>query len=524
MRNSLVFLCLLTFPVTVQSQSVNFSEHIAPLIYNHCTSCHRPGEIGPFPLTNYSEVASWGPMIQYVTDIGYMPPWKPEIGYQQYRNENYLTAAEVQKIADWVNQGMPQGDPALEPPLPIFPSGSQVGNPDTVLTFAQSYLHLGNNEDEYRYFVLPTGLIQDRDLVALEIRPGNKSIVHHTLVWQDTTGQAAAEDAATPEYGYEGNTGSAGLSGLNSQLPGYVPGVKPIVYTDGIGYRLFAGSDLKIQMHYAPTVTDEYDSSSINLFFAPQPVTRYLKSHVMIALPGVLTNGPFIIPANQVKVFHGQYTVPTDISMVGIGPHMHMLGQYWKVYAVKPNGDTIPLININEWDFNWQGGYNFRSLLPLPAGSVIHAYAKYDNTNNNINNPNNPPQLVTWGENTSDEMFYLPLLFLDYQTGDENITFNDSTGITGLASLISSDKLYPIHPNPGSGIVKIGFTLERGDIVSLKVMDVNGRLVNTIIRNQFCLPGFHTNELDVSTLPTGIFNVVLETSGGRYAQKLIVRH
>jgi hypothetical protein len=419
---------------------------------------------------------------------------------------------------------MPQGDPALEPPLPVFPTGSQVGNPDTVLSFTQSYLHIGNNEDEYRYFVLPTGLNQDRDLVALEIRPGNKSIVHHTLVWQDTTGQAAAEDAATPEYGYEGNTGSAGLSGLNSQLPGFVPGVKPIVYTNGIGYKLFAGSDLKIQMHYAPTMTDEYDSTSINLFFASQPVTRYLKSHVMIALPGVLTNGPFIIPANQVKVFHGQYTVPTDISMVGIGPHMHMLGQFWKVYAVKPNGDTIPLININEWDFNWQGGYNFRSLIPLTAGSIIHAYAKYDNTTGNVNNPNNPPQLVTWGENTSDEMFYLPLLFLDYQTGDENIVFNDSTGTVTSVNTVTKDKLYPISPNPSSDVVRIGFTIEKGEFITLSLYDVHGSQVKELINKRFCLPGLHTQDMDVSNLPSGIYNVVLEIAGTVQSQKLLVRH
>ena len=222
----------------VHAQVPTWSEQVAPIIFTHCTSCHRPGEIAPFSLTKYEEAVAWGGMISYVTDIRYMPPWKPDPNYgAKYLRENYLSDAEIALIRDWVDGGMPQGDPAKEPPLPVFPDGSQIGTPDLVLSFAQTHLHPGNGVDEYRYFVLPTGLKQPRNLVALEMRPGNKQIVHHALVWADSTSQAAAFDAQTPEYGFLGS-GTSGIGNLGEQLPAYVPGVRPHLFTNGIAQRI----------------------------------------------------------------------------------------------------------------------------------------------------------------------------------------------------------------------------------------------------------------------------------------------
>lgn len=516
---SLLFLLALLGSANAIAGSATYCSDIAPIIYNHCTSCHRSGEIAPFPLTNYTEVSMWGGMIKYVTSIKYMPPWKPDKHYQQYQKENYLSDSEIAKIADWVDNGMPKGDPALEPPLPVFPTGSQIGTPDMVLSFAKSYTHIGNNEDEYRYFVLPTGLTTDKDLIALELRPGNKSIVHHTLVWQDTTGQAALDDAATTEYGY---TSGSASTGLDNQLPGYVPGQKPQLFTNGIAYKLYAGSDLKLQMHYAPKTSDETDSTTINLFFASKPATRYLQSFVMVPIAGILTNPPFVMPANTIKTFHGQVTSPTDVSMVGVAPHMHKLGMDWKVYAVKPSGDTINLIKIDEWDFNWQGAYYFKKLTPLPAGSVIHAYASYDNTTGNINNPNSPPKLITWGEGTSDEMYYLPLIYLDYQPGDDTITF-ESTGIASQNYYQVQDKLYPVSPNPGSENINIGFTLATGTNLSLGLYNMLGQEVCEIVSKGYYLPGLHRLSYDVSKLASGNYTLLMNTGSGKYSQLISIK-
>lgn len=502
------------------AQSVTFSEHIAPIIYKHCTSCHRPGEIGPFPLTNYQEVSSYANTIQAVVESGYMPPWKADPTYQRYQKENFLTSEQKQLISDWVNQGAQQGNPDLLPPLPVFPSGSQVGVPDLVLSFAQSYNHEGNNTDSYHYFVLPTGLTETKKIKAVEFRPGNPRIVHHALIWEDTTGEARAADLATPEYGYSGAQGGGTNLG-QMQLPAYVPGAQPVVYSNGITQLLHAGSDLKIQVHYAPTSTNETDSSTVNIFFENENANRILRGAIMVPIPGILQNGPFEIPANQTREFHGKFNVPVNVSLYSVSPHSHLLGTHWKVYAVEPNGDTIPIISIPEWDFNWQGSYQFKRLIKVSAGSVIHAFAGYDNTVNNIYNPNSPPQLVTWGEGTADEMFYLPINYLIYQPGDENIIFEDET--IGIADLIANqNNRLTAFPNPSSGVLNVGFTLSSIENIDLNIVDIKGKRLVSIESNKLHLQGYHTKEIDISNLDSGVYFVELLTNEAKRVSKVVL--
>lgn len=507
--------------------SPTWSEDVAPIVFKHCTGCHRPGEIAPFPLTNFAEASAWGSMLRYVTDIRYMPPWKPDpaLGVE-YLQENYLTDDQIATISDWVGAGMPEGDPALTPELPDFPTGSQVGTPDLVLSFAESHLHPGNGTDEYRYFVLPTGLTTARNLVALEMRPGNKSIVHHALTWVDTTGTAAALDAQTPGYGYTAEEVGQGIgaSSLNNQLPGYVPGVRAHVLTNGMAQRVPPNSDLLVQVHYAPVTIDERDSSSFNLFFTDQPVSRFVRSEVMVPLPGTLINGPFIIPANQTREFHGVLNVPIDVSILGLAPHMHLLGTHWDVYAVTPTNDTISLIRINEWDFNWQGGYYFRQLIRLPQGSQIHALAGYDNTTNNPLNPNSPPRLITWGEGTADEMYYLPIYYVPYQAGDEELVLDDLLNDTENPVFhFTQDKLYPVAPNPAVGSVKVGYTLGQSANIRLDVHDASGRRVQTLVDGRRSLPGEHVITWDTSALPNGLYVLTLQVGGTAHSQKVVVQ-
>jgi hypothetical protein len=524
MKKFCILFSLLSTGLFTSAQIVNFSEHIAPIIYNHCTSCHRPGEVAPFPLTNYSEVQSWATMIKYVTDIKYMPPFKADPAYQEYQKVNTLSASEIQLISDWVDAGTPQGNTTLEPPLPVFPTGSAIGTPDLTLSFSQKHLIDGNNTDEYRYFVLPTGLTQDKDLVALEMRPGNTSMVHHALAWVDTTGTSAAEDASTPEYGYAGGTQQVLSDGnLDKQLPTYVPGQKPTVLSNGLAYKMPAGSDLLVQIHYAPSPVATSDSTTYNLFFAPTPAQRYIKSHVMVPFLGTIVNnfGLFVIPANQTREFHGVYTMPENASMISTMPHMHMLGTHWLVYAIKPNGDTVNLVKIDDWDFNWQSNYDFKRPIHLPQGTQIHAFAGYDNTTNNVNNPNNPPQTITWGENTNEEMYWLPLQWVSYQTGDELIDL-EPTGIDDERFFSVKDKLYPVYPNPANESLTIGFTLGNQTPVSLKLYNINGDLVEILADNKLHNSGLHSKELNVSHLPSGVYALILETKGKREMQRVVV--
>ncbi|MEM1124480.1 MAG: cytochrome c, partial [Bacteroidota bacterium] len=170
MKNSILILILFAASLPILNAQVTFSEHIAPIIYENCTSCHRPGEIAPFSLTNYEEVANWSNMIRYVTEIKYMPPWKPDRSYSRFVGESGLTDEEIELIAEWVESGSPQGNPSLEPPIPSFPSGSQLGTPDLVLKMDEVYFIEGNNTDDYRVFVLPTGLTEDKEIAAIEFR------------------------------------------------------------------------------------------------------------------------------------------------------------------------------------------------------------------------------------------------------------------------------------------------------------------------------------------------------------------
>jgi hypothetical protein len=522
---SIIYTFIFTLSAFIlNAQNVNYSEHIAPIIYKNCTTCHRPGEVGPFSLTNYNQVKAYATMIKLVTEVKYMPPWKPDPNFQRYQAENYLTDQQIKMIGDWVDAGTPQGDASKEPPLPVFSTGSQVGIPDKVLSFKQAYLHKGTNKDEYRYFVLPTGLTSDKDLIGLEVRPGNVPIVHHTLVWADTTGQSAKDDAKTPEYGYESTSNSA-FSNIDGQLPGYVPGQRPILLSHGIAQRLKKGCDLKLQVHYAPTSVDEWDSTSVNLFFAKQPTKRYIKSKVMLPFGTTLTNGPFYIPANQTREFHGVYTFAENASLLSISPHMHRLGKFWKVYAIKPNKDTVNLINIKDWDFNWQGTYSYKKPIILPKGTIVHAYAKYDNTTNNTDNPNNPPKAITWGEGTSDEMYYLPLAWVSYQAGDENLEFEGNSTATNDPRFYSiGTELYPIAPNPATSNAKVAFTLIEEGNVTLSMYNINGQLVKSMINNRLYSQGLHALDVDVSNNENGIYFISLESKGKQYTQKLVVKN
>ncbi len=517
MKSYIILFVFCSFLTQLHAQ--NYSEDIAPLIYKRCSNCHRSGEIGPFPLTNYTEVKSRANLIKYVVEEGYMPPWKPDPNYQNYQSENYLSAEEIRLIGDWVALGAPQGDPAKEPPFPNFPTGSQIGTPDLTLSFSKTYVHKGTNKDEYRYFVLPTGLTEDKELIALEMRPGNKQVVHHTLFWADDTGMARAEDEKSPEYGFT-PSGSTGF--LGEQLPGYVPGQKPNIFPDEMSQKIPKGSDLVLQMHYAPTAIDQTDSSVVNLFFAKKPSKRTVFNKIM--LPTNLVNGPFVIPANTTKEFHGVYKVPVDISLLGIWPHCHLLGKSWKVYAKLPTGEEIPLIKIDNWDFNWQGGYYFKKLIVLPKGSEVHAFAVYDNTTDNPFNPNIPPKTITWGEGTTDEMYYLPLTYVFYQPGDERIVLdNEDPEGSGLFTHHQENQLEEIYPNPAKEELHIPIVLNANQKIDLSLRNMMGQKVQTFVSNSKYLQGQQLLNFKLHDIRAGVYVVELKTKDNTLTRKIVIQ-
>ncbi|MGB1573944.1 MAG: hypothetical protein ACPG85_06655, partial [Flavobacteriales bacterium] len=402
----------------------------------------REGEIGPMPFTTYAEVAAYGEFIEYVTSIGYMPPWTPDPEYSHFVGEKVLTAEELETLSDWVSAGKPEGDPAANPGLPDFPSGSQIGEPDHVLTMAEPYVHDGDMTDEYRVFVLPTEFGEDASIRALEVMPGNHTIAHHAILGLDDSGQAAALDAGDPEPGYEG-FGGFGFAALSSFFGAWVPGALPVDYPPGIGRSIPEGADLLVQMHYGPSAISESDQTEVNVFLTEEPIEREVTTAIMG--PQHL-DVPFILPPDQISSFHGTFPVAADVSLINIAPHCHLIGASWLVYATSPdNQDTIPLISIPEWDFNWQGFFTFPTLTKIPQGYTLHGEATYDNTASNPFNPNDPPAWVSFGEGTEDEMFFVFLDYVEYQEGDEDISL-ETPLLTGIGALDPSGPLVKLQP------------------------------------------------------------------------------
>lgn len=497
---------------------VTFSENIAPIIFEHCTKCHREGEIAPFPLTNYAETAAMASIIEYVTDIRYMPPWTPDHTYTTFRDENVLTDDEIATIAQWVADGAPEGNPALTPPVPVFPTGSQVGEPDLVLTMEEAYVHQGNNQDMYKIFVLPTGLSQDTDIEAIEVRPDNKDICHHAILGVDVSGQAAQLDAATPEYGYT-QFGGFGFDPIDNFFSAWVPGSSPLVFPPTLGKKLYANSDLLVQMHYGPSSIEQSDQSSVNIFFADQPIVRYVQT---ASVNPTHLDEPFYILPGEVKTFHGTIDVPADVSLIDVAPHGHLICKSYEVFAVSPNAqDTIKIIKIPEWDFNWQGLFAFPNLTRIPAGYTIHCIGAFDNTADNPSNPNDPPQLMTWGESTTEEMYLCFLQYVFYLPGDENIalpTLNEE-----YMMVYPKEQLFPCYPNPAYTELTIGYHLLEPRKVSLEVLDMQGRCVAVVFDNKSMGMGYHREHVALNDLENGTYLYRLHGDGFDETQRFVIQ-
>ena len=497
--------------------AVTFSQHIAPLVFQHCTSCHRVGEVAPFPLTTYAEVASHGQTIKYVTGTRYMPPWKGDPNYRHYLDENTLSATEIQQLRDWVDNGMPQGNPALTPPVPTFPSGSQLGTPDLVVPMARAFTHQGNGQDLYRVFVLPVNIPADRDIAAIEFRAGNKRIVHHAIIGLDTTQQAQALDAADPGYGYT-QFGGFGFNPVEAMWAGWVSGSQARFFPAGMGKKLYRRASVLLQLHYGPSATTQTDSSVVNIFYARQPVRRYVQT-VPVISPATLSNGPFVIPANQIKTFRAQYTVPVEVTLLSVAPHAHFINKNWKIWALKPNGDTIRLVKINDWDFRWQGIYRFTGLQRVPAGSRLMAEATYDNTAANPRNPFSPPQTMRWGESTLAEMLLAYFEVLPYQAGDENVVLSTAPGTATAPGTVQ----VAVFPNPaGASGSSVSFQLERPGPVTVALLDETGRLLRTVVRDKPYPAGPQQLPLPLSGLSPGLYLVRLQSNEGTRHEKLVI--
>ncbi len=380
-------------------EAVTYSKHIAPLLQEHCQACHRPGDIGPFPLMTYADTVRERRKIERAVERRTMPPWKPVPGFGDFVGVRRLDDAQIALVRNWVSAGLPEGDPRDLPAPRQWPDTWTLGTPDVILAPATPFEVPSANRDLYRCFVIPTSFVEDRYLSAVEFVPGNRKIVHHVLTYLDTQGASEALDAAEPGIGYTCFGGPGFLPA--GSVGGWAPGAPPQVNPAETALLVPTGARVVMQVHYHNrTGAVAQDRTQIGLHFARTPVDKRIRS-----IP-VLNRG-FLIPAGAARhEVRASYTLPPtwNLHAIAVSPHMHLLGREMTVTATHPDGTVLPLIRIDDWDFHWQGTYTFARPVPLPGGTRIDVVALYDNSEANRRNPAKPPRDVTWGEGTTDEM------------------------------------------------------------------------------------------------------------------------
>ncbi|HTF20790.1 MAG TPA: cytochrome c, partial [Chryseolinea sp.] len=377
-----------------QSAGVFFYEHIEPIIHKNCMPCHQPGQAGPFSLITYDDVSRKGEFIAKVTKSRYMPPWKADLNFQQYRNARSLTDSEIALIQEWVAAGMPKGK-APKKTKNTLPRNTALITPDLSLKVAEPYQILTTGIDDFRFFNVPTQLKRDQYLRKIEFIPGNKRLVHHSRLMTDTTHKVrdihglSANDPQVNQF--------EKYPPVDKFLYGWVPGNFAIEFPKGTGKKLYKDSDIIVNIHYSPNRREnQQDQSTVNFYFTEEDSLREV--HSMAIAEQNITNGPFVIPAEETKIFYSKFgPLPIDISAVAVLPHMHFLGKTFRAFAITQEGDAIFLVKIDDWDFNWQDTYQFSKLLKIPRGSTIFVEATFDNTVANPANPTRPPKTVTYG-------------------------------------------------------------------------------------------------------------------------------
>jgi mono/diheme cytochrome c family protein len=392
-----------TVPAAAEEPTVTFTRDVAPILWKNCADCHHPGQVGPFPLLTYKDAAKRAKFIADITARKRMPPWKAEPNFGAFHGERRLTDDQIKTLARWAAAGTPEGDPKDLPPRPRFPQGWQLGRePDLILAMPQPYKVPAGGPDVYRCFVIPLAVPEDRTVSAVEFHPGNRRVVHHASFYLDAKGQGRRKLKEKPDDGQPGYTNIGGPGFVpDGQLGGWGLAALPRFLPEGAGMLLPRGSDLILQVHYHPNGKEETDRSVLGIYYTRRPARQYVTGlfvrHVGQApIPAGERNYPVKIQSDP---------LPAEVVALSVTPHMHNLGREVKVTAHLPNGETLPMVWIKDWDFDWQEVYDFETPPRLPKGTVLKAEVRFDNSVDNPKNPNHPPRTVRWGNNISDEMF-----------------------------------------------------------------------------------------------------------------------
>lgn len=412
---------------------VTYTRDIAPILFANCLICHREGEVGPFPLTDYNDAAKRGDQLVEVTRQKIMPPWMPRQAHGEFEDQRILTAREIELIAAWNEGGRAEGKVEDLPTPPAFGGGWPLGEPDLIVEMPQEFSIPADGPDLFQNFVIPITLDRNRRVAAVDFRPGNPRVVHHSILYLDYNGVARAKDAKSPEPGYR-SFGGPGFAPSGS-MGGWSPGKTPRRLPDGMGRFIRKESDLVMQVHYHPTGKPEKDRSRVAVYFADGQ--GKLAADIWAARHDL--NIP---PGEKNYRVESSFVLSRNATMLGVVPHMHLIGREMTGDAILPDGQTIRLFEIPEWNFNWQDDYRFAQPLHLPAGTMFKVKARYDNSEENPSNPSSPPRRVKFGEGTYDEMLYCFFLVAGDTNADLGRMENESLIREGVSRSLATGRVF----------------------------------------------------------------------------------
>ena len=407
-----------------------FSRDVAPIMFNKCASCHRPGEVAPMALLSYADARPWASAIKQRVSTGAMPPWHADPAHGTFRNDLRLSDREIDTIVRWVDGGAREGDRAALPPLPKFPEGWQIGTPDAVFEMVQEFDVPASGEIPYQYFEVPTNFTEDRWMQAGEVRAGDRAHVHHIIVYVREPGRtarpnvvsvrpilnaanpttaaqaapsataervAAAAAALAARGGGAAQGGGRPPGGGDAMLVNWAVGEDAPIHAPGTAKRIPAGSTLVFQVHYTTNGKPGRDRSRIGLIFAKEPPQREVRT-------GLITNAVFAIPPGAPNhEVAAEATFSEDVKIYSLHPHMHLRGKDTTYTATYPDGRKEILLSVPKYDFGWQTDYMLAQPLLLPRGTKVHVAAHFDNSTANRANPD-PKATVRWGDQTWEEM------------------------------------------------------------------------------------------------------------------------
>jgi hypothetical protein len=391
--------CLGLFAATASAQDVTYAKDVAPILMDNCVTCHRPGEVAQMSFLTYQDTRPWARSIAEQVGQKRMPPWHAAAGVREYTNDRSLDGAQVDMIQRWVAAGAPRGDDALLPSVPTFDEGWQLGEPDLVLAWDEPYQIAADGDDEYRCFVLDPKFETDQWVDVVEVLPGNRTTDHHIVIYVDQGGATAVRrDEAEPGEGYS-CFGGAGFAAY--MVPGWGPGYEASETPEDSGYLLRAGAKIVVQMHYHKNGSPQEDLTRVGLRYAREPKQRVLYNGYVLPFPPTSLRIP---PGDSNHVVTGRMPVQEDITVHSLVAHMHYLGKSMDIWAVLPDGTRVDLVTVPRFDFEWQTEYLLAEPQRLPQGSMMHMEAVFDNSPESPYQHSDPPRLVTFGEQTTDEM------------------------------------------------------------------------------------------------------------------------